>query len=125
MFKSVLSALIIGGLTAGTALAEVPLWEGYWAANAKWCARAGDIGEATPDWIGRDGVFGLEWGCELTEVQPTGFPQSWSVKANCMDAGLSYSDAYIMLIDSNDRLLQLNQEGVIANLVRCPTPLPD
>jgi hypothetical protein len=36
---------------------QPPLWEGFWTDNASWCARAGDAGDETPTWYGRDGFF--------------------------------------------------------------------
>ncbi len=106
----------------GTSAAEVPLWEGYWTTNANWCVNTGEAGDETPTWIGRDGLYGIEWSCEITSVEPTGFPQSWTLKTTCLGAGLEYTDEYIMLVDMDDRLLQINQTGQFANLVRCPAP---
>ena len=118
-----LTAAILGAgiaLMAGAASAEpAPPWEGYWAANAAWCARAGDVGEETPDWYGRDGLFGLEWSCDITSLRPTGMVQSWAVGLTCLDGGDEFQDSQIFLLTDLDRLLILDETGVAANLVRC------
>ena len=118
-----LAAAILGAgtvLMAGAASAEpAPPWEGYWAANAAWCARAGDVGEGTPDWYGRDGLFGLEWSCDISSLRPAGMAQSWAVGLTCLDGGDEIQDSQIFLLTDLDRLLILDETGVAANLVRC------
>ena len=51
---------------------EAPLWEGYWSANASWCSRAGDVGDEVPNYYGPDGLFGMEWSCDVSKVSETG-----------------------------------------------------
>ncbi len=107
-------------LLAGAAVAgEAPLWEGYWSGNAAWCARAGEVGDETPDWYGRDGFFGIEWSCEVEAVRATGVGNSWAVETACLDAGYAYRQSQIFLVTYEDRLLILDETGVTANLVRC------
>lgn len=104
--------------TAGVA-DERPHWEGYWTGNASWCARAGDVGDETPTWYGRDGFFGIEWSCEIRSLHPTEMAGSWAITTDCLDAGFEYSETQIFLVTYEDRLLILNDTGVTANLVRC------
>ena len=106
-------------LTGSAFAEEVPRWEGYWTGDAAWCALAGEVGDGTPDWYGRDGFFGMEWSCELDRVVETGFPNSWAVEATCLDAGEPYRLEQIFLLTYDDRLLFLDETGVAANLVRC------
>ncbi|MFT7596756.1 MAG: hypothetical protein ACI8R4_004098 [Paracoccaceae bacterium] len=108
-------AISVGAASAQTA----PPWEGYWAANAAWCAQAGEVGEGTPDWYGRDGLFGLEWSCDISRIAPIGMAQSWAVGLACLDAGYEFHESQIFLLTDNDRLLILDETGVTANLVRC------
>ncbi len=98
---------------------ERPLWEGYWTGNASWCARAGEVGDETPTWYGRDGFFGIEWSCDIRTIQPTGMANSWALTTDCLDAGYAYSETQMFLVTYEDRLLILNESGVTANLVRC------
>ncbi len=98
---------------------ERPLWEGYWTGNAAWCARTGDVGDETPTWYGRDGIFGIEWSCDIRTIQPTGMANSWALTTDCLDAGYAYSETQMFLVTYEDRLLILNDTGVTANLVRC------
>ncbi len=116
------AALVAGlGLTAVPVMADPkPAFEGYWAANAAWCARAGETGEQTPDWYGRDGVYGLEWGCDLDSLTPTGVGESWAAQMSCLAEGYEYTQSQIFLLTREDRLLILDDGGVQANLVRCP-----
>ncbi len=96
-----------------------PEWEGYWSANAGWCARAGDVGDETPTWYGRDGFFGIEWSCEITALRSTGMADSWAINTTCFDAGFEYEQSQIFLLTYEDRLLILDETGVTENLVRC------
>ena len=120
---SVLRRWGVGLLAASLPLAagaeEVPPWEGYWSANAAWCARAGDVGDESPDWYGRDGFFGIEWSCDLDRITETALPNSWVVEATCLDAGEPYRLTQIFLLTYEDRLLMLDETGVAANMVRC------
>ncbi len=108
-------------LTLGAAAMadQPPLWQGYWAGNVSWCARAGDVGDQTPTWYGRDGFFGIEWSCDITSAQPTGHPNSWAMHTTCLDAGFEYTQSQIFVVTYEDRLLILDETGVTANLVRC------
>ncbi|MDE4174950.1 hypothetical protein PXK01_12360 [Phaeobacter sp. PT47_59] len=116
--KALAIAALIGAPFAVNAQ-EAPLWEGYWARNAAWCAKAGEVGEGTPDWYGRDGLFGLEWSCDIKAVEAVGVGNSWSLQLQCLGAGYAYSDAQIFLVTPEDRLLVIGETGVMANLVRC------
>jgi len=98
---------------------EGPLWEGYWTGNVSWCAGAGEVGDETPTWYGRDGFFGIEWSCDIRTIQPTGMGNSWVLATDCLDAGYAYSETQIFLVTYEDRLLILDDSGVTANLVRC------
>lgn len=98
---------------------EAPAWEGYWAADARWCANAGQPGEEAPDWYGRDGLFGLEWSCDVRSAAETGVGQSWALQLDCLDAGYSYSEALIFLITPHDRLKVITETGTATDLVRC------
>ena len=119
--KLLTTALLCLAITPTLALSAQP-WEGYWTHNAAYCANAGEVGEQTPDHYSRKGFFGLEWGCDVTNLQPTGYPQSWSVTLQCMAEGYEYNEERLMLLSQTDRLLFLNQSGVIANMVRCADP---
>ena len=98
---------------------QAPAWEGYWSTNASWCSRAGDVGEDTPVWFGRDGFYAIEWSCDVTKVQPTGYLRSWTISATCMDAGYEYEQSQIFLLTQEDQLLIIDDTGVTSNLVRC------
>lgn len=108
-------------ILAATPLAaeERPLWEGYWTGNASWCERIGEVGDETPTWYGRDGIFGIEWSCDIRTIQPTGMVNGWALTTDCLDAGYAYSETQMFLVTFEDRLLILNDTGVTANLVRC------
>ena len=112
-------ALVVALLLAGPAAAQTPAWEGYWAADARWCAAAGQAGDGTPDWYGRDGLFGVEWSCEVQSVTATGVGQSWTLQLDCLDAGYAYQEAQIFLLTPQDRLKVIHGDGTIADLVRC------
>jgi len=94
-------------------------WVGYWAQNNSWCAKAGSVGEATPDNYTATGVFGLEWSCDITSVTPIGIGKSWKVRMNCLDAGEEYKADSIFVITQLDRLLIINQDGYTEELLRC------
>lgn len=117
-----LAALLL--LAGPTVAGDRPAWEGYWAADARWCAHAGQVGDETPDWYGRDGLFGLEWSCEIDAVRPTGVGQSWALSLTCLDAGEAYRESQIFLITPDDRLLIIGETGVTANMVRCKERKP-
>lgn len=104
---------------APAAAQDAPPWEGYWAADPAWCARAGQVGDETPDWYGRDGLFGLEWSCDIDQVRPTGLNGAWLLATTCLDAGEAYADRQIFLVTPEDRLLIIGETGVTAELVRC------
>lgn len=112
-------ALVVTLAASSLAADERPLWEGYWTGNAAWCTRAGDVGDETPTWYGRDGFFGIEWSCDIRTIQPTGMANSWAMTTDCLDAGYAYSETQMFLVTYEDRLLILNESGVTANLVRC------
>ena len=99
--------------------AERAPWVGYWAANAKWCARAGDVGEETPDRFDETGMYGLEWGCEITSVKPTGIGQSWAIRTACMSMGDEYNENALFMITQDDRLLVISEYGETHDLIRC------
>ncbi|WP_406648911.1 hypothetical protein QEZ52_07115 [Aliisedimentitalea scapharcae] len=108
------------GLMACSALAEqAPGWEGHWSGNANWCVRAGEVGDETPTWFGRDGFFGIEWSCDITRARPTGLPNSWTIDTTCLDAGFEYKQSQLFLLTVQDRLLIIDETGVTDNLVRC------
>ncbi len=114
------SALLLALLLATPAAAqEAPAWEGYWSADARWCVNAGRPGEEAPDWYGRDGLFGLEWSCEIRGVTETGVGQSWVMQLDCLDAGYAYQQAQIFLLTPFDRLLVISEDGSSSDLVRC------
>ena len=116
-----LGTSLAGVLMAGhVAAAEAPAFEGYWTRNAAWCLNAGQPGEESPDWYGRDGLFGLEWSCDLDQLTPTGVGQSWALQMTCLDAGYEYKQSQIFLLTREDRLLILDEAGAQSNMVRCP-----
>ncbi|PSL19672.1 hypothetical protein [Shimia abyssi] len=128
-FTSVLRRYRVGAVLGGALLltgavqAETPpIWEGYWSGNASWCVRAGEVGDETPTWFGRDGFFGIEWSCEIDGVVAIGVGQSWSIQTTCLDAGFEYTQSQIFLVTYEDRLLILDETGETANLVRCALP---
>ncbi|MEX0287368.1 MAG: hypothetical protein AB3N23_22400 [Paracoccaceae bacterium] len=98
---------------------DAPPWEGYWALDARWCAQAGEVGDGTPDWFGRDGLFGVEWSCEVRDVRETGVGQSWILDIDCLDAGFAYSESQIFMLTPHDRLMILTKDGLVHDLVRC------
>ncbi|MDE4119440.1 hypothetical protein SM764_03825 [Pseudophaeobacter sp. 1A16562] len=122
MIRRALTSMVFCGAALSSAAEEAPLWEGYWSPNAAWCARAGDVGEQTPDWYGREGLFGLEWSCDIAAVRETGVGNSWALKLQCLDAGYAYSDAQIFLVTPDDRLQIIDENGFAADLVRCAAP---
>ncbi|MEP2534162.1 hypothetical protein [Shimia sp.] len=111
----ILSAVVPAALAAQ----DAPRWEGFWSGNASWCARAGDVGDETPTWFGRDGFFGIEWSCEIESVSEIGVGQSWAISTTCLDAGFEYTQAQIFMVTHEDRLLIVDETGVTDNLVRC------
>ncbi|MGB1389530.1 MAG: hypothetical protein ACPG61_11655 [Paracoccaceae bacterium] len=115
--RGVIAALLLAGPVSA---AEAPAWEGYWAEDLRWCARgAGQPGEETPDWYGRDGLFGLEWSCDITSVTATGVGQSWALQLDCLDAGYAYKDALLFQVTWQDRLHVITADGEIRNFLRC------
>jgi hypothetical protein len=114
--------VLAAGLSLPCAATAQSDWKGYWAADAAWCANAGQVGDRTPDYYSADGVFGLEWSCEILSVVPTGIGQSWAVRMDCLDMGVSYPSHQIFMITRNDRLLILDQSGETHDLVRCDAP---
>lgn len=119
MIRLTLASLVLSSAPLFADAADVPLWEGYWASNAAQCIKAGEAGEGTPNWYGRDGLFGLEWSCDIKAVEATGVGKSWSLQLQCLDAGYEYSEAQIFLVTNDDRLLVIDENGPVANLVRC------
>lgn len=120
--KPVFLALTLTSLAAAAQAQDKPAWEGYWAANAAWCAKAGQVGEETPDFYGREGVFGMEWSCEIRSVIPIGIGQSWAVRMHCLDSGEPFSSDQIFMITQDDRLLLISEYGDSSDLVRCAAP---
>lgn len=137
MMKAVfaLAIMLIGSVAQAQAQAQTsaqaqtpaqtqsaPAWEGYWAENPAWCARAGQPGEQTPDWYGRDGLFGLEWSCDVTASRATGVGQSWVMQLACLEMGDSYQEAAIWMVTPQDRLRILTAEGQLLESTRCADP---
>lgn len=115
---------VVGVFCASAAVAEdAPAWEGYWALDARWCAAAGAVGDGTPDWYGRDGLFGVEWSCDISAIRPTGVGQSWALDLTCLDGGEHYARSDIFMITPHDRLLILSQDGHVSDMVRCTGPV--
>ncbi len=100
----------------------MPPWQGYWSADANWCARAGEVGEETPDFYGPNGIFGLEWSCEIRSALPIGIGQSWAVRMACLDSGEPFSSDQIFVVTADDHLLLINEYGDMTDLVRCAAP---
>ncbi|TLP67913.1 hypothetical protein FEE96_05160 [Parasedimentitalea maritima] len=117
VLQKVIATLVL--TTATAQAADAPLWEGHWSGNANWCERAGDVGDETPTYYGKDGLFGMEWSCDVAKVQETGLPNSWVLNLDCLDAGYSYQEQMMLLVTHEDRLLILGESGVTENLVRC------
>ena len=97
-------------------------WEGYWAHNASWCARAGEVGDETPDNYSREGFFGIEWGCDIAEKQALPFHNAWAITLSCLDAGYDYTEERLMLVTDSDRLLFIDTGGATWDMVRCNDP---
>jgi len=106
-------------LFAVPAWAERPAWVGYWAENAAWCVHAGSVGDETPALFAEDGLFGIEWSCDIQKISETGVGQSWAVSAKCLDAGFEYTENFIWMLTPYDRLLTLTADGQVSDLVRC------
>ena len=70
---ALLLALLPG---AAGAAGELPAWAGYWSEDPSWCARAGAVGEDTPELIAPDGIYGLEYSCDIRKVKPIGVGRS-------------------------------------------------
>ena len=101
---------------------ERELWEGYWTHNASWCARAGEMGDETPDNYSREGFFGIEWGCDIAEKQALPFHNAWAITLSCLDAGHDYTEDRLMLVTDSDRLLFIDTGGATWDMVRCNDP---
>lgn len=118
-FRSASLSACLLALAAPAVADDAPAWQGYWAENAAFCTRAGEVGENAPDYYGPDGIFGLEWSCDIRSVTPTGIGQSWAVEMQCLDMGDSYSQSQIFMITHADRLLVIDEYGATHDLVRC------
>lgn len=98
---------------------NIPAWAGYWAEDPSWCARAGEPGEQTPEYIAPDGIFGLEYSCEIDAITPIGVGQSWRVDTTCLEMGFEDSYAELFVITAEDRLLRIFEDGARVELYRC------
>lgn len=111
------AALITGAaLPAG---AEAPAWAGYWAEEPSYCARAGEPGEETPEYIAPDGIFGLEYSCDIKSVKPLGVGKSWRVAMVCMDAGFEDRLTELFILTQDDKLLRVSADGYWTMSHRC------
>ncbi len=122
MARLVPAALL--ALTAGSAVAQdIPAWAGYWALDPAWCARAGEPGEDTPEYIAPDGIFGLEYSCTFDDIAPIGVGQSWRADLTCLETGFEDRSSEIFVVTADDRLLRIFEDGHRVELHRCPTPV--
>ena len=110
-------------LAAPLSAQENPPWAGYWAGPDQDCAMAGNIGEEMPiELTGKD-EFGMEYSCEFQVVKPLGVGRSWKVERKCMDAGFVEFWPIILVLNQQDELLIIDDEGHVSHLKRCEKPL--
>ena len=123
MIRTIVSGVFVAGVCAGAGLAETPAfpdWAGFWAYDPAHCARTDQPGgEDAPEWIGPDGIFGLEYSCEFVAILPLGIGKSWRMDLACLDAGFEENISEIMVLTHEDRLLRIFDDGYHVSLHRC------
>ncbi|MEM7440504.1 MAG: hypothetical protein AAF393_12965 [Pseudomonadota bacterium] len=99
--------------------ADLPEWAGYWAWKPADCVRAGEPGDDTPEYIAPDGIYGVEYSCDIHRWIATGVGKSWRVDMTCMDAGEEIKGPELFVITSEDKLLRIGDDGWVVTLHRC------
>lgn len=115
-------AVLIAIAIPAAADETAPAFEGYWADRPRICLRAGQVGEDTPTWIGRDGIFAHEWSCDIEDLTENLPGRAWSVILNCLDAGEVLSMREVWVLDDADQLMIVSDLGQMTRLHRCNSP---
>lgn len=119
VLSSAALAAALAAVSAAPVAAEPPAWAGYWAFDPADCARAGEPGEDAPEYIAPDGIFGLEYSCDIKSVKPVGVGKSWRVALVCMDAGFEDRLTELFVVTQDDKLLRIAADGYWTMLHRC------
>lgn len=114
--------LLVMVLAMPASAQTVPPWVGYWAGDGQDCALAGEMAEEMPIELTARDEFGMEYSCEFKAVTPIGVGQSWKIERKCMDAGFIEFWNVILVLNSQNELLMIDDLGEVSRLKRCESP---
>ena len=82
----------------GAASAEL-WWQGIWAAEAEWCAAAGQIGAVTPAPIAitDSDVLGYENTCDIRDVQEMDSAGAVHLRLSCQSEGSTFDEDRLVM----------------------------
>lgn len=101
-----------------------PAYVGTWAADPAYCANLPQSDNG-PEIIDPDAVYGWEYSCDISRVDPVDFGQSWQVRLDCLDAGFTETWDEMWFITVDDQMLRIGPDGHWSLGHRCPVPNAD
>ena len=113
--------LVLLGLLASPAAAEVPEWAGYWAAEPEWCAQASRIGSVTPApiYLADTEMLGHENSCDIVFTEPGPMPGTYVQSLMCQSEGSEYDEDQMLFLSGDGDVLHIWSGAFMTRFERC------